>query len=112
MDIIKDLNLRELLGQITQIVRSNLRGDEELVGCQLYETIDRTTHGQSYHEEIYCVAWFSPSRNEGRQHGTHRVSFNNLGASALCWGRYDMTQQKALADLDRRMEGAPAKVPA
>lgn len=94
--------------RILDIVRNNLRGDEEIIVCHHYETIDRTDNGKPYHEEIYCVAWFSPSRAAGRQHGTHRVSFNDWGASALCWGGYDMTQKKALADLDRRMERAPA----
>ena len=104
--------MNELLDRVEQIVRTNLRDDEEIIELRLYEIIDRTDHGKPYHEEIYCVIWFSPSRDEGRQYGTHRVSFNNLDASALCWGGYDMTKEDALTDLDKRMENAPALVKA
>jgi hypothetical protein len=101
---------QETKDRIGNIVRNNLLGDEKIVSIRHYETIDRIDNGEhQYHEEIYCVIWFSESRRPGFEYGTHRVSFNNLGAEALCWGGYDMTQKKALADLDRRMENAPTR---
>lgn len=112
MDIVRN---PEVIEHLTNIIRANLIGDEIILRACRYDIISR----EGYSEETFVVVWQSETRRmrqfdrgiedeqDIRDCGTHRVSYNNIGASALFSGHYDCTRDIAFESLRQRMKNSP-----
>jgi hypothetical protein len=81
--------------EVRDAIREALRGDEILLSTVWIE--------QSKAENRYFAAWLSPSRDRGRNSGTHMVCISPDGKeSLLVHGHYDMTPKDAIDDCHTR----------
>ena len=86
--------MHNYMARVEQAVKDNVAvGGVRVLGIIEVEVTER----KDYWERMYYVAWCNKT-----ECGTHRVSIDSKGRSALFYGTYQMKADEAVADMIER----------